>query len=170
MEHKQICDLTPTEFEKYCCEFLAGFAEKGKLQDFKITHNKILKASDGRYQIDVYAEQMSPQQMALFCMAGPLATLIAGWAMVLCVKQICAIRSTVVKACAWYTSITMLVLDELYLGVFYRWVGGGDMNGIKLMIPEGVVSAVAIVIGVANVLIIWKLLFPAYTKSFATER
>jgi len=56
MEHKQICDLTPTEFEKYCCEFLAGFAEKEKLQDFKITHNKILKASDGRYQIDVYAE------------------------------------------------------------------------------------------------------------------
>lgn len=121
-------------------------------------------------QIDVYAEQMSPQQMALFCMAGPLATLIAGWAMVLCVKQICAIRSAVVKACAWYTSITMLVLDELYLGVFYRWVGGGDMNGIKLMIPEGVVSAVAIVIGVTNVLIIWKLLFPAYTKSFAIER
>ena len=121
-------------------------------------------------QIDVYAEQMSPQQMAVFCLAGPLATLIAGWAMVLFVNQICAIRSAVVKACAWYTSITMLMLDELYLGVFYRWVGGGDMNGIKLMLPEGAVSAVAIVIGVVNMLIIWKILFPAYKKSFATER
>lgn len=120
-------------------------------------------------QIDVYAEQMSPQQMAVFCLAGPLATLIAGWLMVLFVKQICAIRSAVVKACAWYTSITMLMLDELYLGVFYRWVGGGDMNGIKLMLPEGAVSAVAIVIGVVNMLIIWKILFPAYKKSFATE-
>ena len=56
MEHEKICDLAPTEFEQYCCEFLAGYAEKEKLQDFKITHNKILKASDGRYQIDVYAE------------------------------------------------------------------------------------------------------------------
>ena len=120
-------------------------------------------------QIDVYAEQMSPQQMAVFCLAGPLATLAVGWAMVLFVKQICAIRSAVVKACAWYTSITMLMLDELYLGVFYRWVGGGDMNGIKLMLPEGAVSAVAIVIGVVNMLIIWKILFPAYKKSFATE-
>ncbi|MBR7114834.1 MAG: hypothetical protein IKC66_02665 [Alistipes sp.] len=120
-------------------------------------------------QIDVYAEQMSPQQMAVFCLAGPLATLITGWAMVLFVKQICAIRSAVVKACAWYTSITMLMLDELYLGVFYSWVGGGDMNGIKLMLPEGAVSAVAIVIGVVNMLIIWKVLFPAYKKSFATE-
>ena len=83
---------------------------------------------------------------------------------------VCAIRSAVVKACAWYTSITMLMLDELYLGVFYRWVGGGDMNGIKLMLPEGAVSAVAIVIGVVNMLIIWKILFPAYKKSFATER
>ncbi|MBO4993705.1 MAG: hypothetical protein J6C60_05525 [Alistipes sp.] len=120
-------------------------------------------------QIDVYAEQMSQQQMAVFCLAGPLATLIVGWAMVLFVKQICAIRSAVVKACAWYTSITMLMLDELYLGVFYRWVGGGDMNGIKLMLPEGAVSAVAIVIGIVNMLIIWKILFPAYKKSFATE-
>lgn len=56
MEHKRICDLTPTEFEQYCCEFLAGYAEKERLQDFKITHNKILNVSDGRYQIDVYAE------------------------------------------------------------------------------------------------------------------
>ena len=31
MEHKQICDLTPTEYEQYCCEFLAGYAEKEKL-------------------------------------------------------------------------------------------------------------------------------------------
>ncbi len=56
MEHKHICDLTPTEFERYCCEFLMGYAEEERLQDFKITHNKIVKASDGRYQIDVYAE------------------------------------------------------------------------------------------------------------------
>jgi len=56
MEQKRICDLTPTEFEKYCFDFLNGYAQKEGLQDFKITHDKIIKASDGKYQIDVYAE------------------------------------------------------------------------------------------------------------------
>ncbi len=56
MEHKLICDLTPIEFEKYCCDFLKGYAEKEKLQDFKIAHNTKIKAFDGKYQIDVYAE------------------------------------------------------------------------------------------------------------------
>ena len=35
---------------------MKGFAEKEKLQDFKIIHNTKIKASDGKYQIDVYAE------------------------------------------------------------------------------------------------------------------
>lgn len=48
MEHKRICDLTPTEFEKYCYNFLNGYAQKEGLQDFKITHNKKIKASDGK--------------------------------------------------------------------------------------------------------------------------
>ena len=56
MEHKHICNLAPIEFEKYCYDFLNGYAQNEGLQDFKITHNKRIKASDGRYQIDVYAE------------------------------------------------------------------------------------------------------------------
>ncbi len=52
MVHKRICDLTP----KYCYDFLNGYAQKKGLQDFKITHNTKIKASDGKYQIDVYAE------------------------------------------------------------------------------------------------------------------
>ena len=56
MEHKHICDLTPTGFERYCYDFLNGYAQNEGLQDFKITHNKKIKVSDGKYQIDVYAE------------------------------------------------------------------------------------------------------------------
>ncbi len=56
MEHKHICDLSPIEFEKYCRDFLNGYAEKEKLPEFKITHNKKIKVADGKYQIDVYAE------------------------------------------------------------------------------------------------------------------
>ena len=56
MERKSIYELTPTETEEYCCGFLKGYAEKEKLQNFKIIHNTKIKASDGKYQIDVYAE------------------------------------------------------------------------------------------------------------------
>ena len=59
------------------------------------------------------------------------------------------------------------MLDPIYLSIFYRWVGGGDMNGIALLWPTGVVSAAAIVVGIINLLLIWKILYPTYTKSFA---
>ena len=121
-------------------------------------------------QIDVVAEQMSAQQMGIFCLAGAVATLVAGWLLVIFVGPICRIKSSVVRACAWYTSLTMLMLDPIYLSVFYRWVGGGDMNGIALLIPEWAVSAIAVAVGVVNVLLIWKLLYPAYKKSFAATK
>lgn len=117
-------------------------------------------------QIDVFAERMSCLQMGIFCLAGPLATLAVGWLMVLFVHQLCRISSSVLRACAWYTSLIMLLLDPLYLGVFYRWVGGGDMNGIALLVPAGVVSLIAGVVGVVNLLLVWKVLYPDYTVSF----
>ena len=120
-------------------------------------------------QIDVYAEQMSQTQMGIFCLAGAVTTLLVGWLMVAFVRQICRIESEVVRAAAWYSSITMLMLDPIYLSIFYRWVGGGDMNGIALA-PEGVVSAIAAAVGVVNALLIWKVLYPAYKESFAKSK
>jgi len=117
-------------------------------------------------QIDVFHEQMTDRQMAIFCLAGAVATLIVGWLMVLFMRQICAIKADVIRACGWYTSLTMLMLDPIYLSVFYRWVGGGDMNGIALLFPEWIVSIIAIIVGCVNALLIWKVLYPTYTKSF----
>ena len=54
MTYKRISDMTPTEFERCCLDILSGYAEEEHLNGFEITHNKIIKASDGRYQIDVY--------------------------------------------------------------------------------------------------------------------
>ena len=121
-------------------------------------------------QIDVYGEQMSQTQMGIFCLAGAVTTLLVGWLMVAFVRQICRIESEVVRAAAWYSSITMLMLDPIYLSIFYRWVGGGDMNGIALLAPEGVVSAIAATVGVVNALLIWKMLYPAYKESFAKSK
>lgn len=55
-DYSRIIDLTPVEFEKWCMEFLKGYAEENDLQDLVIKHNEIIKASDGKYQIDIYAE------------------------------------------------------------------------------------------------------------------
>lgn len=121
-------------------------------------------------QIDVVAEQMTSSQMGWFCAAGPIATFVAGWLLVIFTSKICSMRSALIRTCAWYTSLTMLILDPLYLSLFYRWVGGGDMNGIALIVPEVVVSVVAAIIGVVNIIVIWKVLYPAYTRSFAEEK
>lgn len=55
-EVPKIIDLTPTEFEKWCAEILRGYAEESNLQDFVIMHDERIVASDGNYQIDIYAE------------------------------------------------------------------------------------------------------------------
>lgn len=52
---KMICEMTATDFEKYCLEILNAYAEKEQLQHFKITHDKKIKTNDGTYQIDIYA-------------------------------------------------------------------------------------------------------------------
>lgn len=56
MRNNSFFEITPTEFEMRCRDILAGYAESEGLKSFKITHNKIIHAHDGRYQIDIYAE------------------------------------------------------------------------------------------------------------------
>ena len=117
-------------------------------------------------QIDVYTEQMNDVQMGIFCLMGPVASILAGWLMTAFVHPICRIQSMVVKACAWYTTLTLLILDPLYLSIYYRWVGGGDMNGIALLLPEPMVSIIAAAIAIVNAILIWKVLYPNYRKAF----
>lgn len=118
-------------------------------------------------QIDVHAHMMTNTQMGIFCIAGAIATLFVGWLLAIMAGPICHIKSKIVKACAWYMSIILLILDPIYLSVFYRFVGGGDMNGIVRLIPETWVVIIAAIIGVVNILIIWKVLYPKYKQSFA---
>lgn len=56
MKQNGIWEMEPVEFEKACLNVLKGFAEEEQLKDFEIAHNKIIKASDGKYQIDIYAK------------------------------------------------------------------------------------------------------------------
>ena len=47
--------------------------------------------------------------------------------------QICKVKSKIFKACMYYITIAMLLLDPLYLSILCGFFGGGDMNGIALL-------------------------------------
>lgn len=117
-------------------------------------------------QIDVFAERMTDMQMGIFCLAGAVATFLTGWILVLLCRKICAMESKVLKAAFWYVTIALLVLDPLYLSVLCGFFGGGDMNGIRLLMPEVVARILFAIIGVIHVMVIWKYLLPKYKKSF----
>ena len=117
-------------------------------------------------QIDVFAERMTDMQMGIFCLAGAAATFLTGWILVLSCRKICAMESKVLKAAFWYVTIALLVLDPLYLSVLCGFFGGGDMNGICLIMPEVVARILFAIIGVIHVMVIWKYLLPKYKKSF----
>ena len=117
-------------------------------------------------QIDVFRDRMTDTQLGLFCLAGAVATFLTGWILVLLCRKICAMESKVLKAVFWYVTIALLVLDPLYLSVLCGFFGGGDMNGIRLLMPEVFARILFAIIGVIHVVVIWKYLLPKYKESF----
>ena len=117
-------------------------------------------------QSEVFRDRMTDTQLGLFCLAGAVATFLTGWILVLMCRKICAMESKVLKAVFWYVTIALLVLDPLYLSVLCGFFGGGDMNGIRLLMPEVVARILFAIIGVIHVVVIWKYLLPKYKESF----
>ena len=118
-------------------------------------------------QIDVYADRMSDMQMVLFCLAGSIATLVAGWGLSIAVDHICKVGSKLFKACMYYVTIALLVIDPLYLSLLCGLFGGGDMNGIALLIPPLAARFIYSALLVVNLCLFWKRVLPAYKAAFA---
>ena len=117
-------------------------------------------------QIDIYAERLTETQLGIFCLLGAVATFVAGYGLVLGSRWICDRKSKVLRAVLYYVTITMLILDPIYLGVLYSFFGGGDMNGISLLIPELAARVVFLILLAVNGLVFWKIVLPRYQKSF----
>ena len=120
-------------------------------------------------QIDVFTESMTDTQLGLFCLSGVLATTFFGWILVFLSKPVCKAKSKVFRAVMWYISLTLLLLDPLYLSILCGFFGGGDMNGIALILPELPVRIAFGIFGIVHGFVIWKYLLPRYTKSFQEE-
>ena len=117
-------------------------------------------------QIDVYREQMTDAQLGCFCLAGAVATVLSAWILTGLTGMIVQASSKVFRACMYYITVAMLLVDPVYLCGLYKLVGGGDMNGISLLLPEPVVQVFCGSLLIVHVVVFRKRILPQYKKSF----
>ena len=118
-------------------------------------------------QIDIYSEKMTQTQLGIFCLLGSVATTIFAYVLVVLIGKIGKLSSKVFKACVYYITIAMLVIDPLYLSLLCGFFGGGDMNGISLLIPEVVARIAYLILLIINVLVFVKIVLPKYKLAFS---
>ena len=121
-------------------------------------------------QIDIYSDKINDFQLGAFCLVGSLATLALAYALVSLADVICRIRSKVARAIGYYVTIAMLLIDPLYLSVLCGFFGGGDMNGIQLLLNGVIVRIGYGALLILNVILFVKIVLPKYKASFADDR
>lgn len=120
-------------------------------------------------QIDIYAEKMTQTQLGVFCLVGSVATLLFAYILVLLIEKIGKSSSNMLKACAYYITLALLFIDPLYLSILCSFFGGGDMNGISLLIPETVARVLYGIILISNLVVFANIVLPRYKVIFARE-
>ena len=118
-------------------------------------------------QIDIYAERITDTQLGIFCLVGSVATFVTAYILVLFTNKIGESSSKIFKACMYYITIAMLLIDPVYLSVLCGFFGGGDMNGISLLFPELAIRIVYGIILAINVAVFAKIVLPKYQLAFS---
>ena len=120
-------------------------------------------------QIDIYAEKMTQTQLGVFCLLGSVTTLLTAYILIALIDKIRNISSKAIKACLYYITIAMLLIDPLYLSVLCGFFGGGDMNGIGLFVPEVAARILYGLVLTVNVFVLIKVVLPKYKSAFSNE-
>lgn len=119
-------------------------------------------------QVAADIDAMSELQVAAFSIAGGLSTFIVGYMLIFLTGRILQLKSKVAKAAFYYITLGMLLCDPIYLSVLCGFFGGGDMNGIVLFgVPELATRIVFGVIGVVNLRMFVKNVYPLYKADFS---
>ena len=118
-------------------------------------------------QVDVFRERMTDTQLGIFCLVGAVATFCIAYLLTALAKKIGTVESKLFRAVMYYVTIAFLLLDLLYLSLLCGLFGGGDMNGIALLLPEWAARTGFGVLLVANGLVFWKRILPVYSRSFS---
>ena len=120
-------------------------------------------------QIDVYAERMTDVQLGIFCLVGAIAALAAGYLLTCLADKIGKSRSKVFKACMYYITLALLVIDPVYLSLLCGFFGGGDMNGIRLLIAEPWARLLFGAVLAVNAVVFFRRILPAYKRAFEEQ-
>ena len=118
-------------------------------------------------QIDIYAERITDIQLGIFCLVGSVVTFVTAYTLVLFTNKIGKNSSKIFKACMYYITIAMLLIDPVYLSVLCGFFGGGDMNGISLFFPELAIRIVYGIILAINIAVFVKIVLPKYQLAFS---
>ncbi len=118
-------------------------------------------------QVDVFRERMTDAQLGVFCLVGALATFCMACLLTALAKKIGHAESKLLRAVLYYITIALLLIDPLYLSILCGLFGGGDMNGIALLVPEWAARVGFGALLIANGLVFWKRVLPVYSKSFS---
>ena len=117
-------------------------------------------------QIDVYVEKMTNQQLGVFCIVGSIVTAITAYVLVGLADKVKDMSSKCFKASMYYITIALLLLEPLYLSLLCDMFGGGDMNGISLLIPEMVARIGYGGLLAVNIIVFFKVVLPKYKEGF----
>ncbi len=117
-------------------------------------------------QVVTRREAMTDAQVGFLCILGPAAALTAGYCLLAAAHVLLRIRSVFLRAVGYYMTLALLLTDPLYLSVLYPYVGGGDMNGIKLLVPELYARVGFGGLAVVNMVIVFGYIVPGYRRAF----
>lgn len=120
-------------------------------------------------QIDIYRDKMTDMQLGIFCILGSIATAMVAYLLIVLIPKIVKSQSKVFKACMYYITIALLILDPIYLSLLCGFVGGGDMNGIAILIQEAIARVMYGVLLVIHGVIILRVVIPKYKMAFGNE-
>ena len=119
-------------------------------------------------QIVIDASKTTNIQLAVFNVAGSVATLLAAYIFVIRTNSILLQKNEFIKVVCYYLTLGFLIADPLYLSLLCGFFCGGDMNGIILFgISEFVIRLIYAAIGIVNLYLFIRIIFPAYKKNFS---
>ena len=98
---------------------------------------------------------------------GPLAALLGAWLLAAFANRICGCRSKLFRACMYYTTAALLFIDPLYLSLLSGFFGGGDLNGISLLLPAAAARAMFGILLVLHAVLFAGYILPRYKASFS---
>ena len=120
-------------------------------------------------QIDINAGKITELQLGIFCIVGSIATIVTAYVLVILADVIGRASSKLFKACMYYITIAMLLIDPVYLSILCGFFGGGDMNGISLLVPPIAARSIYGAIFIVNLLVFIRVVLPKYKLAFSDK-